>query len=455
MVNELRALLRDNISSAPPDDEVDLSVVVKQGRRLRRRHRGFALVGGIAAVTAAVVGVGSLVGQDSGTDGVADRPPSPDAPSMSLGAAEPAVADRDYRVLASHTNENLNRRNGQYFDGVTDDGLILFRDGPHGIHNTERRALMDPATGNKDWLPEPSVIGDEQLWPMHLGADRLVFSALSYHAGGGRGGPRGEMFALVYDRQARTWHRTSWPSLPRLDGPDLGVIGTDGRLYVRVPAEQGEPPAGGWPTDSVGEADDAGAAGDSYDVWSVSLSDPADVRNEHLRVGDLAFTDEAMVWTDRRNGDAGLIHVRDLASGEENSFDPHAGDRCNLLTFGVAADRIVLGQYCGTYDDGVRDDRVQILTTEGDQVVTVQDSGIDGGLGYAGGSDVVTIDAYGPDQEGAYLYDLSDDRFLRVSDSISRWTMGGPTPPGLFMWGTSANDNQGATQWLGEWLASE
>ncbi len=35
----------------------------------------------------------------------------------------------DYRVLASHTNDNLNRGNGQYLDGVTDDGLVLFRDG--------------------------------------------------------------------------------------------------------------------------------------------------------------------------------------------------------------------------------------------------------------------------------------------------------------------------------------
>ena len=95
-------------------------------------------------------------------------------------------------------------------------------------------------------------------------------------------------------------------------------------------------------------------------------------------MGDLAFTDTSMVWTDSTNGDAGLVHVRDLATGEEHSFDPHAGERCNLLSFGATDDRIVMGQYCGTYADGVRDDRVQILTTDGDQVVTLQDSGIDG-----------------------------------------------------------------------------
>jgi hypothetical protein len=51
----------------------------------------------------------------------------------------------------------------------------------------------------------------------------------------------------------------------------------------------------------------------------------------------------------------------------------------------------VLGQYCGTYADGVRDDRVQILTTDGAQVVTIQGSGIDGGLaGTSGTGDLVS-----------------------------------------------------------------
>ena len=49
---------------------------------------------------------------------------------MRLTDAEQAVEGSDFRVLASYTNPNLDRDNGQYFDGVTDDGLILFRDGP-------------------------------------------------------------------------------------------------------------------------------------------------------------------------------------------------------------------------------------------------------------------------------------------------------------------------------------
>jgi hypothetical protein len=450
MVNELRELLRENVASPPPDD-IDLTAVLSGGRRRLRRRRGLAVVGGAALATAAVVALTSLVGQDSNTDGVADRPPTPDAPTLRLDDARTAVEGRDYRVLASYTNDNLNARNGQYFDGVTDDGLILFSDGPHGIDNTVRRALMDPATDEKDWLPAAPNPGNEQVWPVDLGADRLVFAGFRY--GSGRGGDpieQADVFALVYDRQARTWQHIEWEGLPALDGSGLPVLGPDGRLYVRVSATEGQPPPGGWPMGPDGEADDAGAVGDTYHLWSVSLTDPADIRDEGLVVGDVAFTDQSMVWTDRTNGRGGNIHVRDLASGEEHSFDPQSGDRCNVLSFGATDDRIVLGQYCGTYSGGVRDDRVQILSTDGDQIVTIQDSSIEGSLAADDGS-LVTIESYAPKESGTYVYDADNDRFLRVSDSVSQWMMGGPTPPEMFLWHTS-NGSKGATQWLGEMI---
>ena len=50
------------------------------------------------------------------------------------------------------------------------------------------------------------------------------------------------------------------------------------------------------------------------------------------------------------NGAAGQVHVRDLATGEETSFDPGPGERCNLLGFGATDERIVMAQYCGTYE---------------------------------------------------------------------------------------------------------
>ena len=437
MVNELRELMRDTAGTAPTDDR-DLAVVLRAGRRRVRRRR-FTVVGGTALATAAVVGIFSIV-RPSPPDLDAAGVPTPDAPTLRLAEAREAVQGRDYRVLASYTNENLDRDNGQYFDGVTDDGLVLFRDGPSLEQRRARLALMDPATGAKDWLPDSNAAAS-QLWPLELGSDRLWFlGALDEN------GTSTHLAVYDYDRERERWSGMKWPDLPAVEQP-RAVLGPDDRLYVLVPATRGQPPPGGWPVGADGEADDANADGDTYRLWSASLTDGRDVRDEGLTVGDLAFTDTAMVWTDATNGDSGRVHVRDLATGEQHSFDPESGARCNLLSFGAVADRVVLGQYCGTYD-GVRDDRVQVVSTDGDQVVTVQDSDLDGGLGV--GNDVVTVTSYQRGAAGTYVYDLSADRFLRLSDEVSSWTTGGPTQPGQVLWGTPVNRGHGATQWLGE-----
>ena len=447
MVNDLKELMRGNVA-APPPDHLDLEALVGAGRR-RVRGRRSAVFGGAALVLAGVV-AGSAIGWPGGIDeaGTADRPPAPDAPTMNLADAAPAVEGRDFEVLASYTNENLDQENGQYFDGVTDDGQILFRDGPHSVQNRTRLALMDPATDEKVWLPDPNF-GPQQTWPVELGADRLVLLGSDPEAKGFKA----DLRAYVFDRETWQWSTMAWPGLPRLEFPS-GDVGPDGRLYVSVPATQGKPPPGGWPTGPDGEAEDADADGDTYHLWSVSLTDGSDVRDENLTVGSVAFTDSSMVWTDSTNGAAGLVHVRDLATGEEHSFDPHTGERCNLLSFGATDDRVMLSQYCGTYADGVRDDRVQILTTDGDQVVTLQDSGIDGALAGAGGTgDVVTVSAYENGRSGNYVYDLDTDRFLQISDAVSSFGLGGPSPDGQFLWHTPVNNRHGAVQWVGQLLS--
>ena len=435
MVNELRELLRDT-AAIPPADDRDLAFVLRTGRRRVRRRR-LAVVGGTAIATAAVVGLATVV-WPSPPDLRAAGVPAPDAPTERLADARDAVEGRDYRVLTSYTNENLDRDNGQYLDGVTDDGLVLFRDGPRMDQLRPRFALVDPATGEKDWLPDLRV-GQAQTWPLELGRDRLVLLS-------GEGGMKVRLVAHVFDRERGEWSTLAWPDLPAVDLP-RGVVGPDGRLYVGVPATAGQPPPGGWPTGPDGEAEDADAEGDTHRLWSASLTDPSDVRDEGLTVGDFAFTDTSLVWTDRTNGDSGQVHVRDLATGEEHAFDPQSGERCNLLSFGATEDHVVLGQYCGTYGD-VRDDRVQVLSTDGDQVVTFQDSDIDGGLGV--GSDVVTVTSYQRGGSGTYVYDLTTDRFLRLSDEVSSWTTGGPTQEGQLFWNTPVNRGHGATQWLGE-----
>jgi hypothetical protein len=164
MVNDLRDLLNDNVTS-PPHDHLDIGVVLAGGRRRVRRRR-IAIVGGAALATAAVVVSGSLAGLDTGSSDVAAADvPTPEAPTLRLAEAVEATEGTNYRVLASHTNENLNRDNGQYFEGVTDDGLILFRDGPRIDQLRPRFAFMDPATGEKDWLPD-LPIAQTQTWPL-------------------------------------------------------------------------------------------------------------------------------------------------------------------------------------------------------------------------------------------------------------------------------------------------
>jgi hypothetical protein len=442
MVNDLEALLRESVASPPPD-HLDPMALVRVGRRRVRRRRAAALTAATAAIVAGVVGVTALDGPDRIEHAQPSTPPTPDAPTLRLSDATVAVKGRDYRVLASSTNKNLDRDNGHYFDGVTRDGLVLFRDGPRADQPRPRLALLDPSTGRKDWLPD-SGIGQDQTWPVELGTDQLVFVGVEH-------GTKAGLVAHVFDRGTRQWRTMHWPSLPAVDQP-RAVLAPDGRLYVSVPATRGRPPAGGWPTGPGGEADDADADGDTYHLWSVSLTDSADVRDEALSVGDLGFTRTAMVWTDSTNGHAGRIHTRDLSSGDEHSFDPHSGRRCNLLSFGVTEDRVVLGEYCGTYAHGVRDDRVQVLSSGGRQVVTLQTSGIEGGLdGPAGASGLVTVTSYEKADGGSYLYDLRTGRFLRLSHAVSKWDLGGPTSGHEFLWHTPVG-RHGATQWLGELL---
>ena len=445
---DVRALLHEAAADLPADD-IDLAAVLRDGRRQVRRRRA-RVVGGVAVAAVGAIVAGTLVGQtDSGRDApAATTVPTPEGPVVRLADADRAREGVDYDVIATYTNEDLDAANGQYYDGVTDDGLILFRDGPRGMRNKVRLALLDPATGAKDWLP--GLDEKEQTWPVELGAERLTLASIAYDDTEPFGGT---LRAHVFDRAARAWTTLTWPGLPSVSGSRAPVMGTDGRLYVGVPATQGSPPPGGWPTGPDGEADDAGAEGETYDLWSVSLTDPDDVRDEGLRYGALAFTDDAMIWSETTNGTNDRIHVRDLETGAEHSFDPRSGERCNLLGFGAVDDRIVLSQYCGTYADG-RDDRVQILTTGGDAVTTIQGDGIDGWV--AGG--VVKVSSHDPERAGLFVYEPESGRLTRVSEANSSFGLGGPTPDGYLLWDTPVGEAAGpeepmpgATQWLARW----
>jgi hypothetical protein len=376
--------------------------------------------------------------------------PRPEGPTIRLADSRPAVEGTDYRELASYTNKNLADDNGEYFDGVTDDGLVLFREGQTMTRRHERYALMDPATGQKWWLATPPGDG-AQTFPVALGAAQLVLMRTAHDDDGT---VRPELD--VYDRGTGTWFTVSWPTLPAQDDFPTVRMGPDGRVYTTVMVDPGDVPEGGWPTGPGGDAEDADAQGDVKELWSMALTDPSDVRDEGLRVGAFGFDGGRLVYTDSSNGAAGQVHVRDLATGEETSFDPRLGERCNLLGFDVSGDRIAMSQYCGTYAGGVRDDRVQVVTTEGEQVVTLQDDNLGGG-DLVGGGDFMTVTSYGRATSGTYLYDFDGGRLLRLSDGMSSWEVGqGPTPGDEFMWTTPAGGkdvtfaSKGAAVHLGE-----
>lgn len=431
MVNELRELMRQ-ASARPPQDEADLAVVLGGGRR-RVRLRRASIVGGTALAAGAITVAGMSWGDPSPADLSAAGVPRPEGPVVGLAGARPAVEGTDYRDLASHTNEDLETDNGEYFDGVTDDGLVLFREGQTAQRPRARLALMDPATGQKEWLPDmPGA--DQQTWAVELSEERLVLMWLVVTGEAGRTEPR----LAIYDRSEGSWREMGWPSLPAQDDFPLVRVGPDGRAYLTVMTDPGDVPEGGWPVGPDGEADDADAEGDVRALWSASLTDPDDVRDEGVQVGDFAFDGDELVWTDSSDGAAGRVHVRDLTTGEETSFDPRLGERCNLLGFDVAGGRIAMSQYCGTYDGGVRDDRVQVVTTGGDPVLTIQDSGIDGGDLVAGG-DFLTLTAYDRGTAGTYLYDFDEGRLLRLGEGTSAWAAGaGPTPDDQFLWNEPA-----------------
>lgn len=458
MVNELRELMHE-ATDRPPRDRDDLPAVLAGGRHRVRVRRAVA-VGG-TALAAGAIALGSVAWlHPAPADLDAAGVTRAEGPVVRLAEARPAVEGRDYRELASVTNEDLDADNGVYFDGVTDDGLVLFRDGPRG-GRPARFALMDPTSGEKDWLPE-SGVGQSQSWAVELSEERLVLITPDDPADP-NGGSGPTVVAHVFDRGSREWATLTWPALRRADQPWSSQVGPDGRLYVLVPATRGQVPDGGWPVGPDGEAEDADAEGDTYELWSASLTDTTDVRQEGpevgapgLRVGSFDFTADALVWTDSTNGAAGRVHLRDLTTGEETSFDPEMGERCNLLGFSASPDRIALAQYCGTYDDGVRDDRIQVVTTAGEQVVTLQDTGVSGGRLVTDG-DVMILTSYDRATRGTYVYDFASGRLLRLSDGFAQWEVAtGPTPDDQFMWAEPAGvkvgpfGRRGASAFVGE-----
>ncbi|GAA1478387.1 hypothetical protein GCM10009623_28330 [Nocardioides aestuarii] len=436
MVNDLRELLRDSVSDAPHDD-LDTTQLLAAGRSRVRRRRAVQLAAATAAVGLVAAGA-SLVGPGLLGNRAApiDRP---DLVGPVLHLEDAVEAGRgDVEVVARHTEENLNRANGSHYYGVTDDGLVLVGDGPHGIRNELDLWFLDPETGEEQPLPSPPDSDWGQV--LELSEDRIVVYSYGMVTADTTG-------AYVLDRETLEWSEVRWSGLPERDQRGV-AIGPDGRVYLGVamsPDEQREADLQA-ARDAAGgrEVDDSGVTGERYALWSASLTDATDVRDEDLAVGSFAFDEDTMAWSARTNGTNDRVFVKDLDTGEVTDFDPMSGRRCNLLDFGLAGEQVVLSQYCGDLPEKQRDDRVQVVTTDGEPVVTVQSTSIDG----AAVDDrwvEVQAQTLGQDStDGTYLYDLETDRLLRVSDALSNFAIGGgPMPPGYVMWNQPVNDRRG------------
>lgn len=421
-MKDLSTLLRESAAHPPADQgaAADLTDLVRRGRSRVRRRRAVVASGAAASVAAVAVAGAVLAGVGVGGDGVVEpaRQVAPVGPVVHPDEAVPAVPGRDWAGLTSLSNDNLDRANGQYLSGISPDGLVLVKDGPHGIDNHARWGLMDPETGGTTWLSDPPEAELER--PIAIEEGRIVFV--------GDEGRRSVV--VIHDRDSGGW------SVPMvLPGDPWALVtaqmGPDNRVYVGLDPED---------------------TGRQQQLWSLSLDTPNQkARDEGRTVGEFSISGDDLVHTGTHNEPNDRITVLDLTTGEEHSFDPESGDTCNQLSMQVAGDHIVLGQYCGTANGGetpVRDDRVQVIDLEGNPVVTVQGHGVDAGTVSADG---FVVDGYGTidDPDGAtYLWSYAKARLMRVADSTSKFSLDWLTAEGALMWSEAVNDNHGARQFV-------
>jgi hypothetical protein len=332
------------------------------------------------------------------------------------------VEGRDYEVLATVTNENLEVGNGQSVHGVTEDGLVVVGDGPHDVENRIQWGLLDPRKATTQWLPETPDGAAHPEFLLEATAERLVFLA-EYDE-------PGELVVWTYDRASDRWAQRS------LDVTATGMtwdnsylagsrIGPEGRLYFSVNIGEGFRQAQLWSTSLDGDAD------------------PADLRREAV-VGDWDLDGDELTFTEATNEPSSIIHVRDLATGEERTFDAQSGSRCNSLGLDQVGEHIVLAQFCGDTPAG-RDDRVQVIDTHGEPVVTLQDDGLD----IAGAADeFVTVRSYADGASGVYAYDLDTGRFLRLGEGHVRYGGSHVGRDDVLTWTTPVNGGNGMKIWV-------
>ena len=406
MVTELRHVLEESVQH-PPAEPHDTGAILRRARTRRRRHRLVAAGSALAVVAVAGVGYGvvrELTG-GTGADKVAHTEP---VGPVVHPAAVPVVQGQDVRVFASHVNLNVddpfsgNGRsgNGRLYQQVTSDGRVLVsqatrRDPDDMMTEYQRFGLQDPVTGELRWLPAPP---DARYADDHAPSGPVVV-AVHGDTVVWLDPERAPVPIDVYDLGTRTWSHLS------VDVTALNGGGGGGETYLPGVAISGDRLY--FVTETLSGPSDRGP------LWSMPL-DGSGPPTKVTDVGAWGIDGNTLVWTDTSSAPASRVTVRDLQTGEEHSFDPQSGDRCNQLSLSVARGVIGLGEYCGT-KHGIRDDRMHVVTTDGRPLVTIQGDGLEAG-GVGRGFVTATTYGYHGTPPGTYVYDLDAARLVRIAD---------------------------------------
>jgi hypothetical protein len=346
---DLRAALREAVAD-PPYDQSDLGDVLVTGSR-RVRRRAALIVGSSALAVGAVIASVVAVTNDP-----TEEPRPARVVSMDLNLAQPL----DLPPVRQGGRDR--------FLGLTADGLVLRSRHPKGGDAFEL-GLLDPGTGDTDWLPPttdptgtlPPPGGNGMppwLLPVQLTADQLVLLRLEPATSQVRSSSG---TVLIFDRASRTWQTrdVAVPAGVEAHVPPSVGVGLDGRLYLGHTNEGESGPTHWWsyPVPQGGE----GRAEPALTGTSIAFGDGVQARANSAGRIFLSTPDEDRLLAEHR------------PRACEPPTDPDTAPWPGWVR--MAGSRPVVTYWCG--EPSPRPDTVTVVyDTDGGQTVEVPDSAV-------------------------------------------------------------------------------
>lgn len=388
MVNDLRGLLGET-ADTPYDEGFDPATLLAAGRARmrRRRRRGIAVAAAALALVAGGVGALRLVP-------ASDEPPvlDPVPRSVRVVGAVPVTAAPGFAVVAEHTVEDQDQREGLAYRALLGDGAVLVSDG-QPYHPVLRWGVLggtEPA-----WFPSPGA----QVPDSFLGESggRLVFEWAR----------DADLTVLWFlDRGTGRWSNLPVDLTPL--GPDRGVYDGTGfalggeRLWVAV----------------------AGGTSGSR-LWSRPLTPTGTWRDEGA-VDSYAVDADSLVTISA--GPDPEVVIRDLGDGSTASVEA-PGNGCTALEPAVGSRYAAVPFVCG-------DRQVTLVTAlDGTPVATVA---APAPVVTAGDADRFLFKT----TEGAYVVDVPSLRVLQLTRQIA--TGGGDVQGDRILWTSTVSPGSAA-----------